>query len=142
MTHPSSRTSALRRPLLVGRAPAEVRLLSRAAVPGECRPWLNDPRPLGVAVREIAIRDGIHMDAIAVDHPALGDGWWDVERDENVLVRWTNGDAALALPLRQRPAVLEIQLAGEMVYPLSNGNARACAPKLLDGAGKAHLRSA
>jgi hypothetical protein len=34
---------------------------------------------------------------IALDDPALGDGWHEVERESERLWRWSNGDAALPL---------------------------------------------
>jgi hypothetical protein len=35
-----------------------------------------------------------------LDHPSLTEGWWAVERDGQVMSRWTNGDAVLPLPSR------------------------------------------
>jgi hypothetical protein len=96
---------------------AEVRLLSRAAAPADCRPWLDDPRMLGVSVGRIVIRAGGNVEEVPLDHPALRDGWWAVEGEGGSRMRWTDGDARLPLPSRRAPAVLEIHLTGEMIYP-------------------------
>jgi hypothetical protein len=48
-----------------------IRLLSRSFRPAELRPWLNDPRRLGVAIRSIALRDRDGETVLGADHPAL-----------------------------------------------------------------------
>ena len=77
---------------------AEVQLLSRAQSPTEARPWLEDRRRLGVRVKRIVLRGANEVREIPVDHPDLSRGWWAVERDGQVMSRWTDGDAVLPLP--------------------------------------------
>jgi hypothetical protein len=95
----------------------EARLLSRAALPTDCRPWLDDRRLLGIPVGRIVLCGGATVEEIPLDHPALRDGWWDVEHWPVAASRWTNGDALLSLPRQPGPTVLEIHLTGEMLYP-------------------------
>jgi hypothetical protein len=98
-----------------------VRLLSRSAAPCEIEPWVEDRRPLGVAVGcvELTGRDGVSQ--IAVDDPSLTDGWWAPEREGDTLWRWTNGNAALSVPAGV--AVLAIHLVGETTFKLVPGTA-------------------
>jgi hypothetical protein len=86
----------------------EVRVTSRAAAPTDTRPWLEDQRDLGVYVSRIVLRGANEVLDIPLDHPELNKGWWAVERDGTSLRRWTNGDAVLALPAFEHPAMLEI----------------------------------
>jgi hypothetical protein len=72
----------------------EVRLVSAAARPSKARPWLDDRRDLGVAVKAISADET----AIALDGPSLGAGWWDVEMTGTSSFRWTNGSASVAVP--------------------------------------------
>lgn len=69
---------------------AEVRLLSRAAVPAEIGATA-DHRRLGVAVSALRL-DG---QEVALDAARLGAGWHPVERAEGATWRWTDGDATL-----------------------------------------------
>jgi hypothetical protein len=94
----------------------EVRLLSRAQAPSEARPWLDDRRRLGVRVNRIVLRGMDDLREIPMDHPDLTNGWWDIERDGQAMSRWTNGDAVVPLPKMAGPVMLELHLAGEMVY--------------------------
>jgi hypothetical protein len=68
-------------------------------------------------VAEMTLREGQDTRPIPVDHPALDDGWWAVERDGAAQWRWTDGDAALPLE-GDKPAVLEVRLAGPFAYPV------------------------
>ena len=95
---------------------AEVRLLSRAQSPTEARPWLEDRRRLGVRVKRIVLRGADEVREIPVDHPDLTRGWWAVERDGQVMSRWTDGEAVLPLPAMRGAVMLEIHLAGSMTY--------------------------
>jgi hypothetical protein len=95
---------------------SEVRLLSRAQSPAEARPWLDDRRTLGVSVKRIVLRGMDDLREIPMDHPGLTEGWWDIERDGQMMRRWTNGDAVVPLPKMAGPVMLELHLAGEMVY--------------------------
>ena len=51
-----------------------------------------------------------------MDHPDLTRGWWAVEHDGPMMSRWTDGEAVLPLPAMRGPAMLEIHLAGSMIY--------------------------
>jgi hypothetical protein len=98
------------------RGAREVRLVSRAASPTEARPWLEDRRRLGVRVARIVLRGADEVREVPVDHPDLASGWWAVERDGQVISRWTDGDAVLPLPAMHGDVMLEIHLAGTMTY--------------------------
>jgi hypothetical protein len=94
------------------------RLASRAARPCEARPWVEDRRLLGVRVSRLTLRHGTDIEPIALDHPNLSHGWWDLERDRAMLWRWTDGDAVVPLS-GAGPAVLEIVVTDSLDYPLS-----------------------
>ena len=98
------------------RGASEVALVSRAASPTDVRPWLEDRRRLGVRVARIVLRGADEVREIPVDHPDLGEGWWAIERDGQLISRWTNGEAVLPLPAKRGDAMLEIHLAGTMTY--------------------------
>ena len=98
------------------RGTGEVRLLSRAQSPTEARPWLEDRRRLGVRVKRIVLRGADDLREVPVDHPDLTRGWWAVERDGQVISRWTDGDAVLPLPAMLGIVMLEIHFAGAMIY--------------------------
>jgi hypothetical protein len=55
-----------------------------------------------------------------VDHPSLAEGWWQVERVDGLLRRWTDGDAVL--PLQPAVRMVEIGLAGTMACRLASEN--------------------
>jgi hypothetical protein len=95
---------------------AEVRLLSRAQSPTAARPWLDDRRQLGVRVKRIVLRGAEDLREIPLDHPGLTQGWWAVERDGQVMSRWTDGEAMLPPPAMSGTVMLEIHLAGAMTY--------------------------
>ncbi len=95
---------------------SEVRLVSRAQTPGEARPWLSDPRRLGLRVKRIVLRDADETREVAMDHPDFARGWWEIERDGPSMSRWTDGAAVLPLPPMRGPNLLEIHLAGTMTY--------------------------
>ena len=96
-----------------------VRLVSRAALPTDTRPWLEDRRRLGVLVSSITLHSacGRARQEIPMDHPGLTQGWWQVERDGIKLLRWTNGDATVPLfGADMEMRIIDID-AGGMVYP-------------------------
>jgi hypothetical protein len=95
-----------------------IRLLSRSARPSVARPWVDDRRQLGVRVTRITIGDGEAVCDVPLDHPALRDGWWGAERRGRDITRWTDGDAALALPPCPTAMILRIRLTGQPFYPL------------------------
>jgi hypothetical protein len=80
-----------------------LRLVCAATRPSRQSPWLDDRRRLGVAVRALRV-DG---EALPLDGPALGDGWWPIERPARPF-RWTDGNAALRVPAGG--AVLSLRL--------------------------------
>jgi len=93
-----------------------VRLASRRVCPAETRPWVDDPRKLGVAVRSVLLRDRTGVTAIGADHPALTDGWHGPEYSSGgACWRWTNGDAALPI-VSDGPCVIEISLSTDLMY--------------------------
>ena len=98
------------------RGAREVRLVSRAQSPTEARPWLEDRRRLGVRVKRIVLRGADELREVPVDHPDLTRGWWAVERDGQIMSRWTDGEAVLPLPAMRGHVMLEIHLAGSMIY--------------------------
>ena len=87
-----------------------VRLMSRASVPSHVEPYLDDWRNLGVAVRRIVVRDTKGFAEIAPDHPGLSDGWYQVERDDATMWRWTNGDALLPIARIDWPVMVEVHV--------------------------------
>ena len=80
---------------------SSIRLLSRSGYPTDARPWLDDGRRLGVYVSRIVWNDGDGPHDMPVDHPALREGWWDVERAGTLLRRWTDGVRAAATLARR-----------------------------------------
>jgi hypothetical protein len=94
-------------------------LASRAARPGDARPWVDDRRLLGVRVRRLIWRNSNDVREIALDDPALNQGWWDVEWDDHGPSRWTNGGALLP-PLGA--GVLEVELADTMRYNVADAD--------------------
>ena len=57
-----------------------------------------------------------------MDHPLLQDGWWDPERDDKRMWRWTCGDATLPLNT-VGPAILEVLVNGTLDYPAEDPRA-------------------
>jgi hypothetical protein len=101
------------------RGVSEVRLVSRAARPSEARPWIDDCRKLGVSVGRIRVREGFEFTDIALDGPALGAGWWNVEASGTSMSRWTDGSASLRLPPSDHVArLLELTLVHAATYPV------------------------
>jgi hypothetical protein len=97
---------------------SEVRIRSRANRPTDTRPWLEERRRLGVYVERIVIkRPNGEVSEVPVDHPALSEGWWAVEREGSGLRRWTDGDAVLPLP--GATGLLQLRIAeAAMTYTL------------------------
>ena len=111
---------------VVPRGAREVRLVSRAQLPTEARPWLEDRRRLGVRVKRIVLRGADDLREVPVDHPDLTRGWWGVERDGPTISRWTDGAAVLPLPAMRGDIVLEIHLAGSMIYAMDAVREERC----------------
>jgi hypothetical protein len=94
----------------------EAQLMSRAGSPTDVRPWLEDRRSLGLYVERIVLRDANDMQEIAIDDPALSEGWWAVEKEGIAHRRWTNGNAVLPLHRMPGAAMLEIRVGGSRQY--------------------------
>jgi hypothetical protein len=69
-----------------------------------------------VRVKRILLRGADELREIPVDHPDITQGWSGVERDGQLISRWTDGEAVLPLPAMSGHVVLEIHLAGTMTY--------------------------
>ena len=82
---------------------------SRRVVPGFATPDPRDRRRLGVKIAGLASGDR----PIPLDHPALAEGWHDVEADG----RWTDGCAVI--PPRLCAGPVEVSVAATLTYPLS-----------------------
>ncbi len=108
--------NGLRAHFVLPEACASIVLLSGAARPAELRPWLDDRRRLGVSVARIRVSDGGELREIAIDDPALAEGWWDVEQSGNTKWRWTDGHARLE-PGTRGPAVLEVEFLELPCHP-------------------------
>ena len=72
--------------------PAEIRVLSRAAVPSELG-LARDARSLGVALQRIVVHNGTRFQAVEAADVRLTDGFHAFEAGDGI--RWTDGDAAL-----------------------------------------------
>ena len=107
---------------LLPRCRRDARLVSLSAMPSEMRPWVDDPRRLGVAIRRITVWHNAQYKDIALDDPRLVDGWWDVERHDASIWRWTNGDAAL--PIEGDRLMVEIAVSGISLYSLAEHSSR------------------
>jgi hypothetical protein len=94
----------------------EVRVVSRAVLPIDTRPWLEDRRRLGVRVARIVLLISDDLREIPVDHPDLASGWWAVEREGSTLHRWTDGNALLPLPAICDDALLVLHFGGAVTY--------------------------
>jgi hypothetical protein len=49
-------------------------------------------------VKRIVLRGADETREMPVDPPSLTRGWWAVDRDGQVMSRWTDGKAVLTLP--------------------------------------------
>jgi hypothetical protein len=103
---------------------ARLRLVSNAARPSDTRPWIDDRRRLGVRIRHIVLTQGNERRDISVDHPALTNGWWPIERTRTSMGRWTDGGGALDIVVPAGRWKLEVDLEGEMHYPLAAASKR------------------
>jgi Hint domain len=72
--------------------PETVRIVSRIGTPQELG-LARDARSLGVALRQIVVRQAIRVRTIEADDPSLAEGFHGFEPDD--AIRWTNGDAAV-----------------------------------------------
>ena len=102
---------------VIPRLRGDARLVSRKVVSSEVRPWVDDPRQLGVMVQHIAVRSAGQQVDIAMDDPGLADGWWAPEQNPSGIWRWTTGDAVL--PVEGDRVVVEVWVGATMDYPVS-----------------------
>jgi hypothetical protein len=94
---------------------AAIQLVSRASSPSDVMPWIEDRRRLGLSVRRIQLREKNTVTDMALDHPNLVQGWWDVECHGQQIVRWTDGEAFLQIG-DGGVRVLEIAAKGLVAY--------------------------
>jgi len=99
------------------RSHLDARLVSRSAVPSDIRPWVDDVRKLGVAIRRIVVWRDAQCSEIALDDPRLVDGWWAVERDNATMWRWTDGSAAL--PMEGDELMVAVVVGGTVPYSVT-----------------------
>ncbi len=111
------RVEAMRYTFVLPPTNGPVRLVSRSVNPSAVRPWVEDRRRLGVMVSHMTLWTGGPALAVPLDDPRLSDGWWDIERDNATMWRWTDGNAVIALPAAES-AMLEVTLAETLDYPL------------------------
>lgn len=97
--------------------PGPVHLVSRDAAPAELG-LLRDPRSLGVALREVRLRQGSREVVIGAEDPRLVEGFHPYEADCDL--RWTNGFAALPVEafadLDEGPVELAVLLGATTLY--------------------------
>lgn len=97
-------------------ATSSVRLVSRAVIPSDVVPCLDDFRSLGVAISRIVMRVSDEEIVIPVDHPTLSRGWHAVERGGGRMWRWTDGDAELPIGRSAGSVMLEVHVAHAETY--------------------------
>ena len=71
----------------------------------------------------VVLRGADELREVPVDHPDLARGWWAVEHDGQIISRWTDGEAELPLPAMNGHVMLELHLAGSMVYAVDAASA-------------------
>ena len=98
------------------RGARSVRLKSRADIPGDLIPALDDWRYLGVRISQMTLRSGDEYQDIPADHPGLRQGWHPVERAAGGFWRWTNGDALLPVATGHQAGVLDIVIDHTISY--------------------------
>jgi hypothetical protein len=102
-----------------------VRIVSRSGVPQEIG-LARDPRSLGVAVRQILVRQGLRVRTTEATDPRLAAGFHAFEADNDF--RWTDGDAPLPAILFEGfggPMEVVLHIGCTTRYPLHDGPARA-----------------
>ncbi len=107
--------------------PASVRIVSRAAVPAEVG-LTRDTRLLGVALRQIEMRQKTRVQTIEAEDPSLTDGFQAFEPGR--AIRWTDGDASVPAELFAgftAPFELILHIAMTARYRADNAGQRAAA---------------
>jgi hypothetical protein len=98
-------------------APRSIHLASREVVPAELG-IARDPRPLGVALRRMAVRQGTRFEVLLASDARLADGFHEYEAAGDL--RWTDGYATLPVaPFAQFNGATELvlTLAATTTYP-------------------------
>jgi hypothetical protein len=105
-----------------------VTLASRFCIPSDrMQAAQRDTRRLGVRVNWIAIRSDNAETILSADHPALQDGWNDVEIQDKSIWRWTDGAATIPWENVAGPAVLTVCCTHVDQYPLYDDKVRLVA---------------
>jgi len=100
-------------------AEREIRIVSRSGIPGGVTAENTDMRRLGVCLCGIVLHAAGRSLAIAIDHPALGEGFQYVESNAAMNWRWTDGNALLPVSLLDGlagAATLELRLLWPGAY--------------------------
>ncbi|HQT59766.1 Hint domain-containing protein, partial [Acidiphilium sp.] len=92
------------------RADGAAIITSRSAVPAEVTPDPRDRRRLGVKIGALRAGD----ERVALDHPALAQGWHGVEADG----RWTDGAAVVPASLLKGRVLTVTPLKAGLRYPV------------------------
>ncbi|CAG4909136.1 unnamed protein product, partial [Acidocella sp. C78] len=92
------------------RADGAAIITSRSAVPAEVTPDPRDRRRLGVKIGALMAGD----EPVALDHPALAEGWHGVEADG----RWTDGAAVVPASLLKSRVLTVTPLKAGLRYPV------------------------
>jgi hypothetical protein len=72
----------------------------------------DDHRVLGLCVRALEVQGSDGKFHIALDHPMLARGFYEVERDDRRIWRWTDGNALIPVALlgyTSKPTILTIR---------------------------------
>jgi hypothetical protein len=104
-------------------------IASRSAIPGEIFADPRDRRRLGVKICALTIGG----QRIPLDHPALTDGWHEMEADG----RWTNGNAIIPPGLVGAANSIRITIAATLPYPVPRRQSKV--PGLCSSSGRANF---
>jgi hypothetical protein len=91
------------------RETSQVRLVSIASRPNQARPWLDDRRLLGVAVRGVSADNT----PVPLDGPDFGAGWWGMEEAGTATYRWSNGSAMMTVPKDTKLLTVRVHAVAE-----------------------------
>lgn len=100
------------------RSPREVRVVSRAASP-DALGVARDPRVLGVALRQIVLRQGARFQTIQARDACLAKGFHAFEVEKGW--RWTDGNAVMPGSMLERligPTELVLHVGCTSTYPI------------------------
>jgi hypothetical protein len=99
-------------------SPREVRVVSGAASP-DALGVARDPRVLGVALRQIVLRQGARFQTIKARDARLAKGFHSFEAENGW--RWTDGDAVMPGSILERlvgPMELVLHVGSTSTYPI------------------------